>query len=94
MCVSPATLNLRAARQLEWESIHPEKEDEIPSTWTGLGLPVGYKEESEDAVGVSTYANAQEPLVYHNSHEHQLTAQMDHQMRRLQLVCSRIIFPS
>lgn len=94
MCVSPATLNLRAARQLEWECVHSDEEDELPSAGTSLGLPMGYISDSEDAQEVSTCGVAQEPLLRSRNNIHQSTAEIDRQMMQLQLVCTKVTFYS
>ena len=85
MCVSAATLNLREARQLEWESLSSDEEDDLPSAWTGLGLPAGFLNNPEATVSPSTFGNT-EVACPHFTQAHRLAAEVDHQFRQLQLV--------
>lgn len=89
MCVSAATLNLREARQLEWETLSSDNEDELPSSWTGLGLPDGYLDSTEAALTRSTSDNAEAALLPWLSKAHRFAAEVDHQFKQLQLVTCR-----
>ena len=88
MCVSAATLNLREARQLEWETLSSDEEDELPSSWTGLGLPDGYLDVTEAALSDSSSGSADAALLPWLSQAHRLAAEVDHQFKQLQLVCA------
>lgn len=86
MCLSPATLNLREARQLEWETLGSDEEDELPSSWTGLGLPAIYLDSSETDDSPSTSSSREAALFPHFTQAHRLAAEVDHQLKQLQLV--------
>ena len=86
MCVSPANLNMREARQLEWETLSSDEEDELPSSWTGLGLPVGYLDGTDNDLSPRSSGNVEVALLPHFSQAHRLAAEVDYQFRQLQLV--------
>ena len=86
MCVSPANLSLREARQLEWETLSSDEEDELPSSWTGLGLPANYLDSSESDDSLSTSGSREAALFPHFTRAHRLTAEVDYQLKQLQLV--------
>lgn len=88
MCVSAATLNLREARQLEWETLSSDEEDELPSSWTGLGLPVGYLDVTEATQSGSTSGSPEAELLPWFTQAQRLAAEVDHQFKQLQLVCA------
>lgn len=86
MCLSPASLTLREARQLEWETLSSDEEDELPSSWTGLGLPANYLDSSESDDSLSTSGSREAALSPHFTRAHRLAAEVDHQLKQLQLV--------
>ena len=90
MCVSPATLNLREARQLEWETLSSDEEDDLPSSWTGLGLPVGGFESTDTDFSPKSSGSVEEALLPHFSQAHRLAAEVDHQFKQLQLVSAAL----
>lgn len=86
MCVSAATLNLREARQLEWETLSSDEEDELPSSWTGLGLPDGYLDTTEAALSGSNSGCPEAALLPWLTEAQRLAAEVHHQFQQLQLV--------
>ena len=86
MCVSPANLNLREARQLEWETLSSDEEDDLPSSWTGLGLPIGHLDSIDTDLSPRSSGSIEVAVFPRLSQAHQLAAEVDHQFRQLQLV--------
>ena len=86
MCVSPANLNLREARQLEWETLSSDEEDELPSSWIGLGLPVGHLDIADTELSPRSSGSVELAFFPQFSQAHRLAAEVDHQFRQLQLV--------
>lgn len=86
MCLSPATLNVRKARELEWETLSSDEEDELPSSWTGLGLPAMYLDSNETDDSPRTSGSTEAALFPHFTQAHRLAAEVDHQLKQLQLV--------
>ena len=86
MCVSAATLNLQAARRLEWDDQQLDEEDELPSSRTCLGLPPGCLEDESEGLETSSYPYSVSFPPSCRSSVQRMAAEIEHQLLQLQQV--------
>ena len=80
MCVSAATLNLQEARRLEWATVISDEEDELPSSRTSLGLPLGGLEDDTDNQELGFTPTPPASASPHRSYVHHVASEAEYQL--------------